>query len=69
MTENEKKTYELCYNSACISLSKGNYQEAQEKLKRAEIMCRKTFEEDSENPEDQEAMENEMAIIRFFAHT
>lgn len=60
MTENEKKTYELCYNSACISLSKKNYKEAEEKLKRAELMCKKTFEDE----EDQEILENEIAIIR-----
>ena len=29
MSENENKTYELCYNSACISLSKGDFEEAQ----------------------------------------
>lgn len=61
MSELETKTYELCYNSACISLSKGNYEEAREKLTKAENLCKETFEDD---PEEQEALDNEMAIIR-----
>lgn len=60
MSENENRTYELCYNSACISLGKGNFEEAQEKLKKAEKLCKQTFEDE----EDQEYVENEMAIIR-----
>jgi hypothetical protein len=62
MSELENKTYELCYNSACISLSKGNYEEAKEKLVKAEKMCKETFEDD---PEEQEALDNELAIIKF----
>ena len=58
MTENENLTYELCYNSACISISKGDYEGAHEKLKKAEAMCKKAFED------DQEALDNEIAIIR-----
>lgn len=61
MTDNENRTYELCYNSACISISKDNYQEAHEKLKKAELMCKKTFEDEQE---DAEALESEIAIIR-----
>lgn len=61
MSENENRTYELCYNSACISLSKGNEQEAFNKLKKAEEMCIKTFEDDQE---DQETLDNEIAIIK-----
>lgn len=60
MSENEKLTYELCYNSACISISKGKYEEAEEKLNRAETMCKEYFEDE----EDQEFVESEMAIIR-----
>lgn len=60
MAENESKTYELCYNSACIFISKGKYEEAKEKLKKAENMCKKTFDDE----EDQETLENEIAIIR-----
>lgn len=62
MSENEDKTYELCYNSACILLSKGNYNEAEEKLKKAEEMCKKYFEDDEEFTE--EDLENEIGIIR-----
>ena len=36
MSEFEDKTYELCYNSACLSISKGNFDEAKQKLKKAE---------------------------------
>ena len=61
MSEHETKTYELCYNSACISLAKGNYEEAREKLKQAELMCKETFED---SPDDQEGLDNEIAIIR-----
>jgi hypothetical protein len=64
MSENEKKTFELCYNSACISIGKENYVEALDKLKKAEVMCKKTFEDDLENPEDQEAFDREIAIIK-----
>ena len=61
MSKNENNSYELCYNSACISIAKENYEEAKEKLKKAETMCKETFED---NPEDQEGLDNEMAIIR-----
>ncbi|CAF0799244.1 unnamed protein product [Brachionus calyciflorus] len=60
MSENENQTYELCYNSACIAISKGKYDEAEEKLKKAEVMCQETFEDE----EDQEFVESEKAIIR-----
>jgi hypothetical protein len=62
MNELENKTYELCYNSACISISKENFEEASKKLVKAEQLCKETFEDD---PEDQEALENEIAIIKF----
>ena len=32
-------TYELCYNSACLLLGKGLYEEAEKKLKKAEGEC------------------------------
>ena len=64
MSERENQTYELCYNSACIALSKGNEQDAYVKLRKAEKMCVKTFEEEQENPEDQEALDSEIAIIK-----
>ena len=61
MSENEKKSFELCYNSACISIGRGNYKDALDKLKKAEVMCKKTFEDDIE---DQEAFDREIAIIK-----
>lgn len=60
MTENEDKTFELCFNSACISLSKGQYTEAQEKLVKAEKMCNETFTD----PDDQDDLEREITVIR-----
>lgn len=59
LSEQENRTYELCYNSGCVSIGKQNYQEAYEKLLKAENMCKKTFEE-----EDPELLENEIAIVR-----
>lgn len=59
LSEHENRTYELSYNSACVSIGKQNYKEAHEKLLKAEIMCKKTFEE-----EDQEFLDNEIAIVR-----
>lgn len=60
MTENEDKTFELCFNSACMSLSKGQYTEAQEKLVKAEKMCNETFTD----PDDQDDLEREITVIR-----
>lgn len=59
MSSQEDKTYELCYNSACISVAKGNYSEAIEKLDKAEAMCKEFFAEEASEDQDQE-----MAIIR-----
>lgn len=59
LSEHEDRTYELCYNSACVSIGKQKYQEAQEKLLKAENMCKKTFEE-----EEPELLDNEIAIVR-----
>lgn len=73
MSEKENQTYELCYNSACIALSKGNEQAAIEKLKKAEKMCIEMFHEDQPQDSngqvvleqsDQEALDNELAIIK-----
>ena len=61
MSKIENNSYELCYNSACISIAKENYEEAIEKLKKAETLCKEMFED---TPEDQEGLDNEIAIIR-----
>ena len=55
------KTYELCYNKACIEIGKQNYQEALKMLNVAEELCRKTLEEEGSTDED---IENELSIIR-----
>ena len=62
MSEYESRTYELAYNSACISISKNNYKEACEKLRKAESMCKEVFED--EEDDDDEAFETEVSIIR-----
>jgi signal recognition particle subunit SRP72 len=62
-TNDESLTYEMCYNSACISISKGEWEEAKSRLDLAEKMCRQSFEEE-QDAEDQEIMENEIATIR-----
>lgn len=62
MSENEDKTFELCYNSACMSISKGNFAEAQAKLEKAEIMCQEMFKE--EDPDDVDGLEREVVVIR-----
>ena len=54
-------TYELCYNSACILISQGEYNSAEEKLKIAEELCKKTLEE---NDATEEEIESELAVIR-----
>jgi signal recognition particle subunit SRP72 len=65
MNENEKRTYELCFNSACLSLSKGSYAEAETKLQKAETMCREMFEDtDGQEAADESEVENELAVIR-----
>lgn len=62
MSDNENKTFELQYNSACISISKGQWAEAQEKLEKAETMCNETFKE--EDPDDLDGLEREVSVIR-----
>jgi len=62
MKNDENKTFELCYNSACISISKSNYIEAQKKLEKAEAICNDTFKE--EDPDDLDGLEREITIIR-----
>lgn len=61
MTENENRTYELCYNSACISISKKSYKEAYDKLVKAESMCKEAFEDEED---DEDGFEQEVKIIR-----
>lgn len=55
-------TYELCYNNACCLIGKEDYSAALEKLKKAESMCRQTFEDDQDAGE--EDMDTELGVIR-----
>ncbi|XP_013417430.1 signal recognition particle subunit SRP72 [Lingula anatina] len=58
----EEDSYELLYNSACLHLAKGLYKKAEDKLRKAEEMCRQTFSEDADATEEE--LEDELAIIR-----
>lgn len=52
-----EETYELCYNSACATLGKGLYAEAEKKLRASEKLCRESMDEDDD-------VEDEVAIIK-----
>ena len=41
-----ESTYELCYNSACYSVSTGDIDAAQQKLEKSSELCKKEFEDD-----------------------
>ncbi|BES96309.1 unnamed protein product [Nesidiocoris tenuis] len=56
----EVDTYEILYNIACYHMGKGQYAEAEKKLKEAEKVCRESFDEDAP-PEE---IEDEVSIIR-----
>lgn len=45
-------SYELCYNKACLLIGKKQYKEAEEKLRKAEVLCRKSFEDDPDATEE-----------------
>nr|CAD7439751.1 unnamed protein product [Timema bartmani] len=52
-------TYELSYNSACQLVGRGQYGEAERKLKATEKLCRDSIEE-----EDEGDIEDELGIIK-----
>ncbi|KAF5303892.1 hypothetical protein FQR65_LT08086 [Abscondita terminalis] len=54
-------TYELCYNWACILIQKGQYSEAEKKLKLCEKLCRSSLEEEGASEEE---IEIELALMR-----
>eukprot|EP00058_Branchiostoma_floridae_P022788 XP_002608278.1 hypothetical protein BRAFLDRAFT_115079 [Branchiostoma floridae] len=57
-----ESTYELSYNAACSQLSKGNVKGAEEKLQKAEELCRQNLEEDPEVTE--EDIEAELGVLK-----
>ncbi|XP_075223088.1 signal recognition particle 72 isoform X2 [Lycorma delicatula] len=59
--ELREQTYELAYNAACRLIGRGQYLEAERKLKVAEKLCREVMEEDAVPEED---VEEELGIIR-----
>ncbi|KAK9889217.1 hypothetical protein WA026_004495 [Henosepilachna vigintioctopunctata] len=54
-------TYELCFNKACMLISRELYAEAEKKLKQCEKMCREMLEEDEASEEE---IDIELALIR-----
>ncbi|XP_048746270.2 signal recognition particle subunit SRP72-like [Ostrea edulis] len=58
----EEHSYELCYNMACYLIGKGNYKGAEQKLKKAEVYCKQSFEDDPDVTEEE--IEEELGIIR-----
>lgn len=57
MPKLSEDTYELCYNTACASLGKAQYVEAEKKLRASEKMCRESLDEDDD-------VDEEVAIIK-----
>ncbi|CAE1265059.1 SRP72 [Acanthosepion pharaonis] len=55
-------SYELCYNKACLLIGKKQYKEAEEKLRKAEVLCRKSFEDDPDVTE--EDISEEVALLK-----
>lgn len=54
-------TYELCYNSACALAGRGQYADAERKLRHSEKLARDFLEEDGATEDD---IADEVAIIR-----
>lgn len=59
-------TFELCYNYACLLMAKGDLEEAQVKLEKAEELCKKSLQEDLDLSEEelQEEIDKELGVIR-----
>ncbi|XP_020610040.1 signal recognition particle subunit SRP72-like [Orbicella faveolata] len=55
-------TYELCYNSACLSLGQSDVEVAQQKLRRAEELCQRSLQDDPDVAEEE--IESEMGVVR-----
>ncbi|XP_061542405.1 signal recognition particle subunit SRP72 [Phycodurus eques] len=54
-------TYELCYNTACMLIGRGQLTAAYKKLQQAEALCRRSLADDSDITE--EDIESELAVI------
>ncbi|CAH3021478.1 unnamed protein product [Porites evermanni] len=55
-------TYELCYNSACLSLGQNDVEAAEVKLKKAEELCETSLQDDPDIAEEE--IEAEMGVVR-----
>ena len=56
----EESSYELCYNGAIRSIGLAKYSEAETQLRKAELLCRKTLEEDGATEEE---IDEELSLI------
>lgn len=56
-----ENTYELAYNSSCQLVGRGQFTDAERKLKVSEKLCRESLEEDGTGEED---IEDELRIIK-----
>ncbi|XP_076102018.1 signal recognition particle subunit SRP72-like [Mytilus galloprovincialis] len=60
--EFDESSYEICYNNACYFIGKEDWTNAEKKLRKAEIFCKKSFEDESDVTEEE--IEEELGIIR-----
>lgn len=60
-----ENTYELAYNSASQLVGRGQFTDAERKLKVSEKLCRESLEEDGTGEED---IEDELRIIKYVIH-
>lgn len=56
-----ENTYELCFNKACLLISRELYVEAEKILKHCEKLCREMLEEDEASEEE---IDIELALIK-----
>lgn len=57
-----ENTYELAYNSACQLVGRGQFTDAEKKLKVSEKLCRESLEDDGTGEDD---VEDELRIIKY----
>lgn len=57
-----ENTYELAYNSSCQLVGRGQFADAERKLKVSEKLCRESLEEDGTGEEE---IEDELRIIKY----
>ena len=56
------ETHEQLYNKSCWLLGQHKYDEAEETLRRAEVVCKATFDDDPDMTDEEK--EAELSVIR-----